>query len=218
MPIFELNDELIFPRVNNAEPDGLLAIGGDLRPERLLFAFSLGIFPWFSDADPILWWSPDPRFVIYPQKAKFSKSTQRSAKKFDIKINKNFKSVINSCSEISRKNQDGTWITQDMASAYYQLHKLGYAYSFEAYYDDILAGGLYGVLCGKIFIGESMFHNKTDASKVAFKALVIFCLTNNIQVIDCQFHTNHLERLGGEHITRNEYLNLLERYFNMSSM
>lgn len=214
MPIFELNNEIVFPTPEYAEKDGLLAIGGDLSPQRLLFGFSLGIFPWYSAEDPILWWSPDPRFVIFPEKAKISKSTKKDASKFNLKINTNFDKVIDQCATAKRQEQDGTWITEEMKTAYIKLHKLGLAMSFEAYYDNILVGGLYGVRCGQIFIGESMFHTKSNASKAAFMYLIDFCMKNKIKLIDCQFHTNHLKSLGGEYISREKYKKYLEEYFD----
>jgi len=213
MPVYELNNELVFPKPEFAEPDGLLAVGGDLSVERLLFAFSMGIFPWFASDNPILWWAPDPRFVIFPSKAKISKSLKKTSKQYQVKINSDFLAVISNCAEIERYDQDGTWITKEMIEAYYKLHKLGYGYSFETYFEDKLVGGLYGVLCGKVFIGESMFHKRTDASKTAFKSLIEFCIENDIKVIDCQFHTDHLEKLGGEYITRQNYMEILEKHF-----
>ncbi len=212
MSIYQLISELIFPPIEEAEKDGLLAVGGDLTPERVLLALSLGIFPWFDDSEYILWWSPDPRYVIFPHKAKISKSTKHSAKKYQIKINANFLSVIAACASTKRTCQDGTWITDGIQKAYNKLHDYGYAYSFETYRDDALVGGLYGVLLGKIFIGESMFSLKSDASKVAFMGLVDFCLKNDIKIIDCQFYTPHLESLGGEFISRKEYSDFLSKF------
>ncbi|MDD4150799.1 MAG: leucyl/phenylalanyl-tRNA--protein transferase [Bacteroidales bacterium] len=212
MSIYQLIPELIFPPIDEAEKDGLLAVGGDLSPERVLLALSLGIFPWFDDGDYILWWTPDPRYVIFPHKAKISKSTRRSAKKYQLKINNDFLSVISACALTKRPNQEGTWITDEITNAYSILFEYGYAYSFETYNDNILVGGLYGVLLGKIFIGESMFSHKSDASKVAFMGLVEFCLDNDIKVIDCQFHTQHLESLGGEFISRKDYSDFLSKF------
>lgn len=212
MAIYQLIPELVFPPIEEAEPDGLLAVGGDLSPERVLLALSLGIFPWFNESDYILWWSPDPRFVIFPEKAKISKSTRCSAKKYKSAINKDFYKVISACANTERPNQDGTWITDGMKNTYNILHEYGYAYSFETYYDQKLVGGLYGVFLGKIFIGESMFSLQSDASKVAFLSLIDYCLKNSIRIIDCQFHTNHLESLGGENITRKEYSEYLSKF------
>ncbi|MDD2387444.1 MAG: leucyl/phenylalanyl-tRNA--protein transferase [Bacteroidales bacterium] len=212
MSIYQLIPELIFPPIEEAEKDGLLAVGGDLAPERVLLALSLGIFPWFDDSEYILWWSPDPRYVIFPNKAKISKSTRRSAKKYHLKINTNFLSVISACASTKRPSQEGTWITVEIQNAYNKLNEYGYAYSFETYSDNVLVGGLYGVLLGKIFIGESMFSHKSDASKVAFMGLVEFCLNNDIKIIDCQFYTPHLESLGGEFISRKEYSDFLSKF------
>ncbi|MDR2009749.1 MAG: leucyl/phenylalanyl-tRNA--protein transferase [Bacteroidales bacterium] len=212
MPVYQLIKEIAFPPVEEAEPDGLLAIGGDLSPERVLYALTLGIFPWFNENDPICWWSPDPRFVIFPEKAKISRSLKNDSKKFISKINYDFDSVIKNCSNIYREGQNGTWITKDIINCYSQLHNYGYAYSFESYYNNTLAGGLYGILLGKIFIGESMFHSKTNASKTAFLSLIEFCKEHDIKVIDCQFHTSHLESLGGEYISRKEYLEYLCKF------
>lgn len=204
-----------FPDVSKANSDGLIAIGGDLSPECLLSAFHQGIFPWFTEDDPILWWSPDPRFVVFPEKAKISKSLKKSSIKFETEINKDFESVISKCAEIARNDQNGTWITKEMQQAYIELHKQGYAYSFEVRHNSQLAGGLYGVLCGKMFIGESMFSLISDASKTAYKNLIEYCMKNEIKIIDCQFHTSHLESLGGEYIPRKEYLKLVQNYFSL---
>ncbi|MDD2635711.1 MAG: leucyl/phenylalanyl-tRNA--protein transferase [Bacteroidales bacterium] len=212
MPIYQLIPELVFPPIDEAEKDGLIAVGGDLSPERVLLALSLGIFPWFDDSDNILWWSPDPRYVIFPHKAKISKSTKQSAKKYNLKINTNFLSVISACASVKRHNQEGTWITEGIINAYYKLHEYGYAYSFETHKDNNLVGGLYGVLLGKIFIGESMFSLESNASKVAFMGLVEFCMKNDIKIIDCQFHTSHLESLGGEFISRKKYSDFLSKF------
>jgi leucyl/phenylalanyl-tRNA--protein transferase len=215
MPVYQLIPELIFPPVSAAEKDGLLAVGGDLSPDRVLYALSIGIFPWFDECDYIMWWAPDPRFVIFPEKAKISKSLRQSAKKFDSKINTDFDLVIKACADIKRPTQDGTWISKGVIKTYSILHEYGYAYSFETYDNNKLVGGLYGVLLDKIFIGESMFSIKPDASKVAFKSLVEFCVKNDIRVIDCQFHTKHLESLGGEYITREEYSDYLSKFVKL---
>lgn len=212
MPIFELNDELIFPHPSLAEPDGILAIGGDLNPERLILAYSNGIFPWFSEEDPILWWSPDPRCVLYPEKFKASKSLFQSIrnKGFSFSVNKRFKEVISACATIKRKEQDGTWITDEMLQAYIKLHQLGYAHSIEVIANNQLIGGLYGVLVNNVLSGESMFHTVPDASKAAMLYLVEFCKLNNIKIIDCQQTTPHLLSLGAEEISRNEFLEFLK--------
>lgn len=213
MPIYELIDELVFPPISEAEPDGLLAIGGDLSPQRVLFALTIGIFPWFNEEEvDYLWWSPDPRFVVFPEKAKISKSLKHSCRKFTYKTNENFAAVISNCALSKRKDQPGTWISEEMIECYTSLHKYGYAMSFETYLGDELVGGLYGVDLGGVFIGESMFHKYTDASKAAFVLLVDYCKINDIKIIDCQLHTNLLESLGGEHISREKYSEFLVNF------
>ncbi len=212
MPIYQLIKEIAFPPVDEAEPDGLLAIGGDLSPERVLYALTLGIFPWFNEDDPICWWAPDPRYVIFPEKAKVSKSLKAASKKFVSKINYDFCAVIKNCADTYRKGQPGTWITQNIIDCYTKLNNYGYAYSFESYYNDMLAGGLYGILIGKVFIGESMFHSVSNASKAAFMKLIDFCKKYDVRIIDCQFHTSHLESLGGEYISRKEYSEYLSKF------
>lgn len=212
MTIYRLIDEIIFPPLEEAEEDGLLAIGGDLSPVRVLYALSLGIFPWYGNDEPILWWSPDPRFVVFPQKIKISKSLRNSHKKFQHKINTNFEAVIKNCAIIKRKGETGTWITDEMIKCYTELHRAGYGYSFESYLNDELVGGLYGLKLGKVFIGESMFHKVTDASKSAFVMLKEFCLENDIKIIDCQIETELLRNFGGEHISRKEYIEYLIKY------
>jgi len=212
MPIYELIDNIVFPNIDEAEPDGLIAIGGDLSPERVLYALTIGIFPWFNEGEPILWWSPDPRFVVFPEKARISKSLRRSSKNFTYKIDSDFEGVIGNCASSLRNGQDGTWITEGMKAAYKRLFELGYAMSFETYSENELVGGLYGVNLGGVFIGESMFHKKTDAGKTAFMLLVDYCINNDIKIIDCQLHTGLLESLGGENISRKEYSEYLTKF------
>lgn len=212
MTIYRLIDKIIFPPVDEAEEDGLLAVGGDLSPLRVLHAFSRGIFPWYTNDSPILWWSPDPRFVVFPEKIKISKSLRRSHKKFQHKINSNFEAVIKNCANIKRKNVTETWITDEMIKCFLKLHRAGYAYSFESYLNDELVGGLYGVKLGKVFIGESLFHKVTDASKSAFVILKEFCLEKDIKIIDCQMESELLRNFGGEHISRKEYIKYLIKY------
>lgn len=212
MPVYELIDNIVFPDVEEAEPNGLLAKGGDLSAERVLYALTKGIFPWFSEREPIYWWAPDPRFVLFPEKTKISKSLRRSCSRFTYKIDEDFKSVIENCAKVPRHGQKGTWITDSMISCYQKLNEYGYAISFEAYSDGVLAGGLYGVNLGGIFIGESMFHFKTDAGKAAFRLLVEYCIYYDIKLIDCQFHTDLLESLGGEYISRKEYSDYLTKF------
>ncbi|MFD1062919.1 leucyl/phenylalanyl-tRNA--protein transferase [Winogradskyella litorisediminis] len=207
--MFFLTNKIEFPKVTEASYDGLLAIGGDLGPERLLHAYNSGIFPWFEDEEPILWWSPDPRFVIFPDELKVSKSMKQLFKKDKFKVtkNKDFRSVITNCSEAYREGQKGTWITENMIEAYIKLHELGYAISVEVWEDKTLVGGLYGVDVGNgVFCGESMFTKVSNASKYGF---IEFVKHSNYKLIDCQLHTNHLESLGGKHISRKAFLQFL---------
>ncbi|MBU2950711.1 leucyl/phenylalanyl-tRNA--protein transferase [Tamlana agarivorans] len=204
-----LSDELWFPDHEEALADGLLAVGGNLSVERLLLAYKTGVFPWFSEGDPILWWSPDPRFVLFPKKLKVSKSMRQVLRNggFTVTENKAFLEVMKSCSKIKREGQEDTWITQSMIDAYTQLHNLGYAKSVEVWQDDQLVGGLYGIDLGnRVFCGESMFAKVSNASKVGF---VTFIQNNNYKLIDCQVHTNHLESLGAEEISRTAFLDYL---------
>lgn len=211
MPIYRLPKEPIFPDPECAEENGLVAIGGDLTTDRLVNAYSTGIFPWYSEGQPILWFSPDPRMVLLPGKFKRSKTLERliHSQKFDRRIDSRFSDVIEACSRIPRPGQEGTWITDDMIDAYIKLHRLGIAHSFEAYYDNQLVGGLYGVSLGKAFFGESMFHLRRDASKVAFSHLVDFCQQRDFHFIDAQVPTRHLANLGAEKMPRPEFLERL---------
>jgi len=213
MPIFSLPDEIIFPDPNLAEEDGLLAVGGDLSPERLIQAYANGIFPWYSDGEPILWWSPDPRMILFPDKFKISKSLEQSIrnKNFEVYFDKDFESVINNCASSGRKGDAGTWITDEMQKAYIKLHEAGFAHSVETYLDDRLVGGLYGILLGKAFFGESMFHIERDASKIALYALVNRLTEWGFHFIDVQQETDHLKSLGAESISRNKFLKLLKQ-------
>ncbi len=204
-----LINNMPFPEVSNASEEGLLAIGGDLSTHRLIDAYSKGIFPWFSQGDPILWWSPNPRFVLFPEKLKVSKSMKQVLQKnaYQITINKDFKAVIKACSLIKRDGQPGTWITNDMIDAYVQLYELGYAKSVEVWKKNILVAGLYGVdLNNGIFCGESMFTKESNASKVGF---ITFIKNSKYKLIDCQVYTQHLESLGAENISREEFLKFL---------
>jgi len=204
-----LNDKIEFPNVNETTLDGLLAIGGDLKPERLILAYKTGIFPWFEVDQPILWWSPDPRFVLFPEKLKISKSMSQVLrnKDFEVSVNKDFHQVIKECSKAKREGQSGTWITQSMIDAYIKLHELGYAKSVEVWQDEKLVGGLYGIDLGNnIFCGESMFSKVSNASKVAF---ITYIQTTDYKLIDCQVYTNHLESLGAEEISKKEFLNII---------
>ena len=184
----------------------MLAIGGDLSVDRLLLAYKNGIFPWFENDEPILWWSPDPRFVLYPDKLKVSKSMKQVLRKtnFEVTVNKDFKSVIESCSQVKRDGQSSTWITDAMIDAYCELHRLGYAKSVEVWEDQKLVGGMYGIDLGnKIFCGESMFTKVSNASKVGF---ITFVELSDYKLIDCQVYTNHLESLGAEDISRVNFI------------
>jgi leucyl/phenylalanyl-tRNA--protein transferase len=205
-----LDENNWFPDTDLASEDGILAIGGDLSPERLLLAYQKGIFPWFESDGPILWWSPDPRFVLFPEDLKVSKSMRQFLKRtnFEVTINKDFESVISECASIKRDGQGGTWITDDMVKAYIELHTLGRAKSVEVWEDKKLVGGFYGIDLGNsVFCGESMFSKVSNASKTAF---ITFIQNTNYKLIDCQVHTNHLESLGAIEIPRNDFLKYLE--------
>lgn len=204
-----LNEHSEFPDVNLATKEGLLAVGGNLSEKRLLEAYKKGIFPWFENDEPILWWSPDPRFVLFPEKLKVSKSMKQVMRNTDfvITINKDFKSVINTCAKVKREGQSSTWITNTMIDAYCQLFEKGYATSVEVWLDDDLVAGLYGVDLGNgVFCGESMFSTISNASKAGF---ISFVQNSDYKLIDCQVYTNHLESLGAEDISRNEFLEYL---------
>ena len=199
-----------FPDVSEASEEGLLAIGGDLSVTRLLSAYKQGIFPWFADEDPILWWAPDPRFVLFPNKLKVSKSMQQILRNsdYEVSVNKDFNAVIKACALAKRSDQDGgTWITNNMIKAYTQLHELGYAKSVEVWKNNELVGGLYGVdLDNDVFCGESMFTNESNASKFGF---ITFIQNSNYKLIDCQVYTQHLESLGAEDISRDDFMKYL---------
>lgn len=211
-PIIFLDERLEFPPVEHANSEGLLAVGGDLAPERLLLAYQRGIFPWFNKDSLILWWSPDPRMVLFPDKFKVSKSLRRflNSERFSVTLNKNFDAVINHCSSVRRGEQQGTWITAEMKQAYIKLNELGIAISYEVWEGKDLVGGLYGLNLGHIFCGESMFSLVSNASKVALAALVKDLKNKGCQLIDCQLYTAHLESLGAEEISRERYMKILE--------
>ena len=211
MPVFALTNDLVFPDPSMAEDEGLLAVGGDLSAKRLLLAYSQGIFPWYSDSDTILWWSPDPRMIVLPNEFKPSKSLRQTlrTKGFEVKFDQAFEQVIYACSNVKREGEGGTWITEEMKSAYNHLHELGFAHSVETYQDGTLVGGLYGVSLGKAFFGESMFHYRRDASKVAFYFLVKRLVEWDFHLIDSQVETMHLKSLGGRLIPRKEFLRFL---------
>ncbi|MFS2188202.1 leucyl/phenylalanyl-tRNA--protein transferase [Mucilaginibacter sp. Mucisp84] len=206
--IFRLDERLIFPKPDLAEPDGLLAVGGDLSTERLLLAYQNGIFPWYSDDTPILWYSPHERFVLFPDELKVSKSMRQVLRsgKLNVTVDTCFTDVITACSTAPREGQDGTWIVHDMIAAYNRLHLEGYAHSVEVWQDDKLVGGLYGVHVGDVFCGESMFSRVSNASKTA---LIYLCNTGLYKLIDCQVHTGHLESLGARMISREQYMDVL---------
>jgi len=206
--IFRLDERLLFPEPALAEDDGLLAVGGDLSTKRLLLAYQNGIFPWYSDDSPILWYSPHERFVLFPDELRVSKSMRQVLRsgKFTVSTNKAFSDVIEACSVVERIGQDGTWITEDMKAAYKQLHTEGHAHSVEVWEQDVLVGGFYGVQVNNVFCGESMFSRVSNASKTA---LIWLCTSGLYKLIDCQVHTEHLESMGARMISREEYMRLL---------
>jgi leucyl/phenylalanyl-tRNA--protein transferase len=213
MALYFLNDEIWFPDVAEALEDGLLAIGGDLRTDRLLLAYRSGIFPWFNDDELPMWWSPDPRFVLFPEELKVSKSMQQLLKRsaFDFRIDTAFEQVVRNCRQASRKGQDGTWISEEIVTAYSKLHQLGYAHSAEAWKDGELVGGLYGIRMGKMFFGESMFSKVSNASKYAFIRYLRQLQQEGVELIDCQVYTEHLESLGARMIPRKLFIDFLNR-------
>jgi leucyl/phenylalanyl-tRNA--protein transferase len=212
MPIFRLVEEPIFPPPDYADPSGLLAVGGDLSSERLLEAYRLGIFPWYSDDQPILWWSPDPRLTLDIADFKISRSLGKTLRRgqFKVTFDRAFEEVIQACASVPREAQNGTWITQEMQEAYINLHGLGYAHSVESWLGDKLVGGLYGVSLGKAFFGESMFHLQADASKVALASLVENLKRWEFQFIDAPMTTEHMLRLGAKELPRRVFLKRLQ--------
>jgi len=210
--MYFLSRELYFPPVDGASPEGIVAIGGDLSPERLLLAYRNGIFPWFEDDEPILWWSPPERMVLFLDELKVSKSMRNIINRdmFRITFNTAFKEVITNCRDIKRDGQPGTWITDDMTEAYCRLHELGIAKSVEVWQDNELVGGLYGIDLGHIFCGESMFSKVSNASKIAFIALAKQLEAANYRLLDCQVHNDHLESLGAREIHREDFLEILK--------
>jgi leucyl/phenylalanyl-tRNA--protein transferase len=212
MPLFMLPPEHLFPDPNLARDDGLLAVGGDLEPERLLLGYSQGIFPWYSEGQPILWHSPDPRFVLFLEDFSIGRSLKKTLRKgsFEIRMDTAFERVLLGCSSAARPDQDGTWITREMHKAYTRLHELGFAHSTEAWLGDDLVGGLYGVSLGGMFFGESMYAHTSDASKVAFACLATQLIRWGFDVIDSQVRTEHLERFGAREIPRAAFMGLLE--------
>lgn len=212
--MFLLDDELYFPESDQADEEGLIAIGGDLKPERLLLAYKSGIFPWYNENEPICWWSPNPRFVLFPEQLKISKSMRTILQNgvFRFTTNRSFTDVITHCKTITRKNQEGTWINNEMIQAYTTLHQLGYAQSAETWLNGELVGGLYGVHIGNVFFGESMFSKKSNASKFAFINFVNQLQQEGVKLIDCQIYTPHLESLGAAMIERGNFIQLLKQY------
>ena len=212
MPIFRLVDDMVFPPPDYADASGLIAIGGDLSCERLLEAYRVGIFPWYSEDQPILWWSPDPRLVLHLDNFKIARSLRKTLKKdvFKVTFDRVFEDVIAACAAAPRDGQQGTWITKEMQDAYIKLHGLGYAHSVETWLEGELVGGLYGVSLGKAFFGESMFHQKTDASKVALAMLVERLKAWGFRFIDAQMTTEHLLSLGATELSRRIFLKQLQ--------
>ena len=212
MPIYRLLDELVFPPPEYADPSGLLAVGGDLSNERLLEAYRLGIFPWYSEDQPILWWSPDPRLILELNDFKLSRSLRKIIKRgiFRVTFDRAFEEVIRACASVPREGQHGTWITPEMQEAYIDLHGLGYAHSVESWFEEKLVGGLYGVSLGEAFFGESMFHRVSDASKVALAMLVGKLKSWNFHFIDSQMTTEHMLRLGAKEMPRRVFLKRLK--------
>jgi leucyl/phenylalanyl-tRNA---protein transferase len=212
MPIYRLVEELVFPPPEYADPSGLLAVGGDLTCERLLKAYRAGIFPWYSEDQPILWWSPDPRLVLELEDFRVSRSLRKTLNKknFKITLDRDFEDVIGACASVPREGQRGTWITEDMQEAYIKLYGLGFAHSVEVWFEGQLAGGLYGVSLGKCFFGESMFHVKSDASKVALACLVEKLKAWKFSFIDAQMTTDHMVGLGAKEMPRRIFLKRLQ--------
>ena len=211
MPVYRLpEDKIIFPDPRLAEEDGLLAFGGDLSTERLLLAYSNGIFPWYNEGEPVMWWCPQERYIIRPENIHVSHSMKKFMRKHDVKVvlNRDFKDTIHRC-RIKREFNEGTWITDEMEEAYCRLNKEGYAVSIDSFVDGELAGGLYGVSFGKCFFGESMYSESANGSKLALVGLADIMRKKEMRMIDCQFHTDHLESMGGEKISYEEYMSIV---------
>ena len=211
MPVYRLPTAHLFPDPNDAEPSGLLAVGGDLEPSRMLLAYCSGIFPWYSEGQPILWFSPDPRYVLYPERLHVGRSLAKIVRRgdYEIRVDTAFEAVVANCQSTPRPGQYGTWITEAMRRSLLRLHQMGVAHSFEAYQDGRLVGGLYGLSIGSFFAGESMFAHAPDASKVAFVWAVAQLRGRGVGLIDCQVETEHLARFGAVHISRKQYLSTL---------
>tara|TARA_Y100000385_G_scaffold87177_1_gene89703 strand:- start:17386 stop:18027 length:642 start_codon:yes stop_codon:yes gene_type:complete len=205
-----LNKEIEFPPLADANPDGLLAVGGDLSAERVQYAYQNGIFPWYEAEQPLLWWAPNPRFVLYPSKLKVSKSSKKLLKEalFEVTVNRNFKEVIEACASVKRAHQSSTWITKKMIEIYLELHQMGMAVSVEVWLEKKLVGGLYGIQLNEdIFCGESMFSYVSNASKIGF---ISFVQNSKFKLIDCQVHSEYLESLGAEFISRSKFMQYLK--------
>ena len=220
MPVYALNRKLVFPPPHLSEPSGMLALGGDLSPDRLVLAYSSGIFPWYGSDLPILWYSPDPRYVLEPLAAHIPRSLRKTMRRgqFEVNFDTRFGEVMRRCAETPRPDQDATWITEDMILGYERLHALGLAHSIETFEAGRLVGGLYGVSIGGMFFGESMFTEVPDASKVAFATLVAWLPTVGVELVDCQVHTNHLARFGAEAWPRIRYLAELEKHLRKPTL
>ncbi|MBL4624974.1 MAG: leucyl/phenylalanyl-tRNA--protein transferase [Flavobacteriales bacterium] len=212
MPVYQLSDELVFPHPENAVNDGILAVGGDLSSERIILAYQNGIFPWYNEGDPIIWWSPNPRCILYTDKLNVSKSMRSLFNKneFKVTLDQDFEQVMSECKKAPRHGQEGTWINNQMQQAYFELHKLGFAHSVEVWNKEELVGGLYGLFIGKCFFGESMFAKQSNASKYGFISLVQALNKAGVELIDCQTTTSHLLSLGAEEIDRNDFLDYLD--------
>ena len=210
--MYFLTEDLFFPPISETNADGILAVGGDLSSERLTLAYKSGIFPWFNEDEPLIWWSPNPRMVLFLEELVISKSMQNILKKdiFKVTFNQNFRDVISNCQRIKRQGQSGTWITNDMIEAYCKLHELGIAKSVEVWQNEKLVGGLYGIDLGTVFCGESMFSKVSNASKVAFIALVNHLKEANYKLLDCQVYNEHLESLGCREIERVDFMKILK--------
>jgi len=213
MPVYRLSKRLVFPSPEMADEGGLLAVGGDLSVKRLVLAYSMGIFPWYSEGYPILWWSPDPRLILIPEEIKVSKTLRQTIRqgRFRVTVNEAFEEVIRNCATVKRKGEHGTWITEEMISAYIRLHNAGYAHSVESWDEDGLAGGLYGVMMGRAFFGESMFTKRSNASKVALVVYATELGHNGCELIDCQVTTKHMKSLGAKEIPRADFMKRLEK-------
>ncbi|MGM0574701.1 MAG: leucyl/phenylalanyl-tRNA--protein transferase [Myxococcota bacterium] len=211
MPVFALDEDLVFPHPELADPSGLLAVGGDLRPERLLLGYRTGIFPWYDEGMPLLWHSPDPRMVLHPRELHVGRSLRKHMRRrpYTLRFDTAFRDVITACASVPRPGQNGTWLTEEMIEAYVLLHDMGYAHSAEAWRDGELVGGLYGVSLGGMFFGESMFARADDASKIAFVATVRQLRRWGVGLVDCQVYTEHLARFGAREIPRHVFLGQL---------